>query len=446
MSNPNRLSLTDAAAGLRNKSFSCRELVQSCLDRIEKRESDVQAWVVIDADAALRQADEMDQKASAGQWLGPLHGLPLGIKDIYDVSGFDTAFGSAAMPPTTPAQDAVSVARLRHAGAIILGKTVTTAFAMGDAGATRNPWNGEHTPGGSSSGSAAAVADGMCLAALGTQTAGSVIRPCAFNGLAGIKPGHNKINIEGVLPLSWTLDHVGALTRTTEDADLLWQILRDDRGWQSHSDYDGLLPALETQSPLRFWRMRGLFEDLASDDTRVMMEQHCEALARHGVEIIDRDLPASFAAILDMHRVILTAEAATSHEQNFASNGDKYPPNITAIIEHGQTVSATEYIGACRQRLAAINDLANAMMDVDAAIMPAAAGAAPAGLEFTGDRSFNAPSSYVGFPVVCYADRVDADNLPLGIQLLGRPDSEDELLKIGRWCEQLSHFSAQTPD
>ncbi len=446
MSNPNRLSLTDAATGLRNKAFSSRELIQACLDRIEKREADVAAWVQIDAEAALAQADAMDHKASAGQWLGPLHGLPIGIKDIYDVHGFDTAFGSAAMAATTPAQDAASVARLRHAGAIMLGKTVTTAFAMGDAGATRNPWNREHTPGGSSSGSAAAVADGMCLAALGTQTAGSVIRPCAFNGLAGIKPGHGEINIDGVLPLSWTFDHVGALTRTLEDADLLWQILRDDRGWQTHTDYDGLLPSLETESPLRIWRMRGLFDELASDDSRTMMDEHCQALAHHGVEMIERELPPSFAAMLDMHRVIMAAEAAASHEHNFAANGDRYPPNIKALIEQGQAITATDYLGATRHRLTAIDELANAMLDVDAAIMPAAAGAAPRGLEFTGDRSFNAPSSYVGFPVVCYANRIDADNLPLGIQLLGRPQSEDELLKIGRWCEQLSNFAAQTPE
>lgn len=446
MSNLNRLSLTDAATGLRNRQFSSRELVQSCLDRIEKREPEIRAWVQINAELALTEADRMDQMASNGEWHGPLHGLPVGIKDIFDVQGFDTQFGSAALAATSPSQDAVSVARLRHAGAIVIGKTVTTAFAMGDPGPTCNPWNQQHTPGGSSSGSAAAVADGMCLAALGTQTAGSVIRPCAFNGLAGIKPGYEKIDIRGVLPLSWQLDHIGALTRDLEDADLIWQVLRDDRGWQTTADYDGRLPSLASQTPVRIWRCRGLFEELASQDSRVMMDEHCEQLARHGVEIIERELPDSFNQILDMHKTIMAAEAAASHRQNFASNASKYPPRIKEMIENGQTITASDYIQAVRHRLNAIDDMANCMMDVDATIMPAAAGAAPAGLEYTGDRSFNAPSSYLGFPVVSYAFRVDADNLPLAMQLMGRPNSEDALLEIGGWCERLCDFTATTPE
>lgn len=444
MSQPNQFSLTEAALGLRNKNFSSRELVQACLDRIEKREPEVKAWVQINAKAALDQADACDKQASAGNWMGPLHGLPVGIKDIYDVAGFDTAWGSDAWPPKKPDQDARSVARLIHAGAIVLGKTVTTSFAMGDPGATCNPWNTAHTPGGSSSGSAAAVADRMCLAALGTQTAGSVIRPCAFNGLAGIKPGHNRIDIRGVLPLSWLLDHVGALTRSLQDADLLWQILRDDHDWRRQADYEAQLPALTAEQPLRLWRMRGLFDELASKDTSVMMDEHCSALRDAGVEIVERELPAEFAEVLDMHHIVMAAEAASSHDEGYANYSHKYPPRIKELVETGQKISARDYILARRYRLKLIEVLAHNMLDVDAAIMPAAAGAAPLGLTHTGDRSFNAPSSLIGLPVVCYANRVDSNNLPLGIQLLGRPDTEDELLKVGRWCEMLSGFSAST--
>lgn len=444
MSQPNQHNLTEAAIALRKKSFSSRELVQACLDRIERREPEVKAWVQIDAQAALDRADACDQQASAGNWLGPLHGLPIGIKDIYDVSGFDTAYGSDAWPAKTPEHDAASVARLIHAGAIVIGKTVTTAFAMGDAGPTCNPWNTAHTPGGSSSGSAAAVADRMCLAALGTQTAGSVIRPCAFNGLAGIKPGHGRIDIRGVLPLSWLLDHVGALTRSLEDADLLWQVLRDDHDWRRQADYDAHLPALTAEQPLRLWRMRGLFDELASDDTAAMMDEHCAALLDAGIEIVERDLPEEFANVLEMHRIVMAAETASSHDEGYANYSHKYPPRIKEIVEEGQKTSARDYILARRHRLKLIEVLAHSMLDVDAAIMPAAAGAAPLGLEHTGDRSFSAPSSYTGLPVVCYANRIDSNNLPLGIQLLGRPDNEDELLKVGRWCELLSGFSATT--
>jgi len=444
MSQPNQLSLTEAADSLRKKNFSSRELVQSCLDRIEKREPEVKAWVQIDAEAALHQADICDQQASTGHWLGPLHGLPVGIKDIYDVAGFTTAYGSDAWPAKRPEHDAASVARLIHAGAIVLGKTVTTSFAMGDAGATCNPWNTAYTPGGSSSGSAAAVADRMCLAALGTQTAGSVIRPCAFNGLAGIKPGHGRIDIRGVLPLAWLLDHVGALTRSLADADILWQVLRDDHDWRRRTGYDARLATLSAEPPLRLWRMRGLFDDLASTDTRVMMDEHCQTLADAGVQIIERELPAEFSEVLDMHHIVMASEAASSHYEGFANYADKYPPRIRELVENGQKISARDYILARQHRLALIELLAHQMLDVDAAIMPAAAGAAPLGLEHTGDRSFNAPSSYLGFPVVCYANRIDADNLPLGIQLLGRPNSEDDLLKVGRWCEELSNFTATT--
>ncbi|HSG20503.1 MAG TPA: amidase, partial [Burkholderiaceae bacterium] len=235
MTEPRDLTLYRAAEAMRRGRLTSEALVSSCLERIESRESTVHAWAHLYADEALEEARACDKAAASHQWAGPLHGLPLGIKDIYDVRGQVTEAGTNAYPSRIAGSDADSVGRLREAGAIVLGKTVTTAFAMGDANETRNPWNPEHTPGGSSQGSGAGVADRMCLGALGTQTNGSVIRPASYNGVVGFKPGYGLISTEGVVPLAWQLDHVGSLTRSVEDASLLWHLLRDERSmdWQS---------------------------------------------------------------------------------------------------------------------------------------------------------------------------------------------------------------------
>lgn len=447
----NRLTVVEASRQMRNAQVSARQLTQACLDQIDSREHEIRAWVHIDREGALAAADRCDAMASAGQWLGPLHGIAVGIKDIFDVAGMPTAFGSNAWPVSHPTDDSAAVSRLRRAGAVILGKTVTTAFAMGDAGPTRNPWNTDHTPGGSSSGSAAAVADAMCFAAVGTQTVGSVIRPCSFNGLAGFKPSHGAIDIAGVQPLSWRLDHVGGLTRTVSDARLIWQVLRrksrtgertDD--WLS-TDADDVSGTGKTgRRPTRVWRCRQMFESLASDEMRLTLEQHCRALADAGVEIVDRPLPEDGEHILAMHQVILAAEAAAVHADAFQRYGKDYPPNISALIVAGQSISATDYLVARQFRRQAIASFTRSLRDVDAAIMPAATGAAPAGLSFTGDRQMSAPTSFLGLPVVCFPAAIGAGGLPLGLQLMGPAGSEDQLLDFGQFCESVVGFTGTT--
>ena len=436
----NEMSVVQAANALRAGTLSARALTQACLARVALREPEVQAWVHVDADAALAAADRCDQLSASGQWLGPLHGIAVGVKDIFDVRGMPTAFGSTAWPVQHPEHDAASVARLRDAGAIVLGKTVTTSFAMGDPGPTRNPWSTQHTPGGSSSGSAAAVADRMCFAAVGTQTVGSVIRPCAFNGLAGIKPTHGAIDISGVQPLAWRLDHVGALTRSIADARVLWQVLRD-KGPALRRD--AIVPTdSEARRPSRVWRGRGIFEAVASEEMNQATDAHCAALEAAGVEIVERSLPVDGERILEMHQVILAAEAAAVHRQGYEQYGDEYPPNIGGLVREGQGIAATAYLEARQFRRDAIAAFMAAMDDVDALLTPAAADAAPAGLESTGDRRMNAPSSFLGMPVVCFPIAVNANNMPLGVQLMGRPDTEEHLLAIGQFGESVAAFSA----
>lgn len=448
MDSPNLYTLTEAAVKIRDGSFSAHELMQSCLDRISHREPVVQAWVTIDHAAALERAQHADALLARADALpGPLHGLPIAIKDIFDVAGMPTTGGTDAYPLNEVTRDAASVARLKAAGAIIMGKTVTTAFAMGDAGPTTNPWNASHTPGGSSSGSAAAVADRMCLAALGTQTAGSVIRPCSYNGLAGIKPTHNQLDIAGVIPLSWQLDHVGALTRSVADAQLLWHVLRDSGGWRPGREAGKPEVSNSAASkPQRLWRARELFETGASATMNKALDVHCSQLQQQGVDIVERPLPPSFAAILNNHHVIMASEAAASHAQNFDERSSLYPPKIKALIEEGQTINAVQYSLALQHRKQAIADMNEAMSDVTGLLSPAAVDAAPHGLDHTGDRTFNAPSSYLGLPVVTYPVSVDETGLPLGMQIMGCSHSEDSLLEAGVWCEQLVDFKLLPAD
>lgn len=418
--------------------------MQSCLDRISQREPVVNAWVTIDRDAALENANHADLlMARTDTTPKPLHGIPIGIKDIFDVAGMPTTGGTDAYPRRIANKDATSVARLKAAGAIVLGKTVTTAFAMGDAGATTNPWNSAHTPGGSSSGSAAAVADRMCMAALGTQTAGSVIRPCSFNGLAGIKPTYSQIDTGGVIPLSWQLDHVGVLTRSVADAQLLWKILSNNGGWRVGAENQ---INIHGAKPKRLWRARELFETEASAAMNSAMDAHCDHLKEQGVEIVERTLPESFATILNNHRVIMASEAAASHAENFKQHQSLYPPKIKQLIEEGQQNSAVEYSLALQHRKKAIEDMTDALTDVDGLLSPAAVDSAPRGLEHTGDRTFNAPSSYLGMPVVTYPLSVDGNGLPLGMQIMGGLHSDEALLETGVWCEQVVGFDRLPTD
>jgi aspartyl-tRNA(Asn)/glutamyl-tRNA(Gln) amidotransferase subunit A len=440
MSEPRDLTLYRAGEELRRGRLTAEALLASCLEHIGRREPAVQAWAHLYADEAQALARDLDRAAARHAWHGPLHGLPLGIKDIYDVQGQATAAGTAAYPARIADRDAASVGRLREAGAIVLGKTVTTAFAMGDPGPTRNPWNPAHTPGGSSSGSAAAVAERMCGGALGTQTNGSVIRPASFNGIVGFKPGFGRISTEGVLPLAWRLDHVGTLTRSVEDAGLLWHLLRDEGTLDWQATREKLPPALLPRRPLRLWRVREYFEEEASADMRAALEAYCAELAAQGVEIVERRLPAAFAGMHAAQQCIMASEAATVHRAAFEADPAPFPPKIAALIREGRTAAAMDYVGALRHRLRLIAHMGAALADVDAALMPGAPGAAPVGLDSTGNPGFNTLSSICGLPAVGLPVALSPQGLPLGLQLLGRTGQEDDLLSVAAWCESVADF------
>src|SRR5688572_20494240 len=222
---PELPSIAKAARDMHTGELTPVDLVEHCLARIDELDSQIQAWVMVDRAGARKEAERLTKLAADDDWLGPLHGIPVGIKDIIDVAGWPTKCGSPLRANHVAQRDAAVVTALRNAGAILLGKTVTTEWACFDPPPTRNPWNIEHTPGGSSSGSAAAVAADMCLAALGTQTGGSIIRPAAYCGVAGLKPGYGELPMEGIAPLTLHLDHVGPIARRVSDLYVVWQAL-----------------------------------------------------------------------------------------------------------------------------------------------------------------------------------------------------------------------------
>src|SRR5262245_34558169 len=276
---------------LRRRERTCVSVVEQCLAQIDAWESKVHAWVSIDRDGALARARELDRDLAEGKVRGPLHGIPLGIKDLFDVAGWPTLAGAPWLQSAPAAADAPVIARLRKAGAIILGKTVTTQFACFDPPETRNPWNLERTPGGSSSGSAAAVATGMCLGALGSQTGGSITRPASYCGVAGCKPTFGLVPLEGVYPLAASLDHPGPIARSVGDAALLLEVMAEQPiGYPTPCD------------PPRLGRLRGMFAGRAEETSAAVFEQALMRLASAGATVRDATLPAAFDNVLDCHR------------------------------------------------------------------------------------------------------------------------------------------------
>jgi Asp-tRNA(Asn)/Glu-tRNA(Gln) amidotransferase A subunit family amidase len=313
------LTITEAASAISAGDLTPTQLVASCLERIDAVEGSIRAWALVDREGALKAAESLDEELRRGQRRGALHGIPFGIKDIFYTAGLPTEAGSRSWSGFVPSYDATSVGRLKEAGAIILGKTHTTEFAYMDPAPTRNPWNTGHTPGGSSSGSGAGVAAGMCLAALGSQTLGSVLRPAAYNGIVGFKPQHGRISTYGVVPLSPTLDHVGILARSVADTALIFQTIA---GQDPMDHYSLDEPVPDTLGPLQsqvFPRMglvKDFFFDNADDEMRSHTEEVVERLRQAGAQVEEVGLPPSFATIIDNARIILAVEAAAYHEDH----------------------------------------------------------------------------------------------------------------------------------
>jgi aspartyl-tRNA(Asn)/glutamyl-tRNA(Gln) amidotransferase subunit A len=464
---------------IRSGERTCVEVVEACLSRIDESEPEIKAWVVVDREGALAQARERDAELAEGKDGGPLHGIPIGVKDIIDVEGFPTAgapYGDAIAP-----RDALVVGRLREIGVVILGKTVTTPHAWIDPPPTRNPWDLERTPGGSSSGSAAALAAGMCLGALGTQTGGSITRPAAFCGLASVKPSFRSINVRGIMPLAPSLDTPGAMARTVGDLALLWQ------GMGGRDDPSALAPRWNDPSyKPRFHRLRGFFDEHADEAMRKAIESVTGELLEAGAQVFEiervqwsrSELPsgpslprssggmpsstlggdrtdaergneedfgikglARFEEIRRCHRTIMAAEAAAVHRARREVDPGDYPKQISALIDEGLPITAVDYLDARKHQ----NELRHWQQQLlrrpdgsfsDALIVPAAIGPAP-GRSSTGDPIFNSPWTFSGQPTISLPIGLSSDGLPLAIQLVGLHGADYSLFQAARWCEKV---------
>jgi aspartyl-tRNA(Asn)/glutamyl-tRNA(Gln) amidotransferase subunit A len=442
------LTIHAACEQIRQGRLSPVDLLDSCLERIDRFEEKVRAWVLLDRDWARAVAEERTAELRRGQWRGPLHGIPLAIKDIIDVFDWPTAAGSRLWQHSVARYDATVVRRLRQAGAVLIGKTVTTQYASFDPPPTRNPWHLGRTPGGSSSGSAAAVACGMCLGALGSQTGGSITRPASFCGIAGCKPTFGRTSTHGVVPLAPSMDHVGPMARCVRDLALLLQVIAGpdplDPGCADRSvpDYATLLR--QPGKPPRLARLRGLFESKADPVVIRTLDQACEQLRANGATILNVALPAAFDEVLSRHRTVMGVEAASYHEPRLRRHPEDYGPNIRSLLQEGLACSAPEY-ARCKehQRRLAV-EMQGCLDGVDALLTPATTTPAPDAAT-TGDPAFNSPWSYTGLPTVCFPAAKDADGLPLGLQFVGRPWGEAELFTTAAWCEETLGVSLGEP-
>lgn len=422
------LTAAEAAADIARGLISAEDMTRACLDRIAAVEPQVQAFAHIDPEHAVAQARALDRHKAEGGRLGPLHGVPVGIKDIFDTADYPTECGSPIMGGRRPAADAAAVAKLREAGAVIIGKTVTTEFAYFHPGKTRNPRDLARTPGGSSSGSAAAVAAGMVPLAIGSQTNGSMIRPAAFCGVFGIKPSYGLISRTGALTLSHKLDHVGAFARSVDDLALILDALAG----QDPADPDTkpyAAPAFraaaaeEPPVPPRLAFVRTPVWDKADADAQSALEEFAGEL---GAE--EAELPDNYAGAWEAQRVIMAADMA----HNLGQMADEGPVSekFAALIAEGREVTAVQYLAALRDA----KRYADGMMGIfeqvaDAIITLSARGVAPEGHGATGDPAFCSLWTLVGFPALNLPLLANDAGLPIGVQLIGAPGRDDRLLR-----------------
>ena len=385
--------------------------------------------------------------------VGPLAGIPIGIKDLMATADMVTSSGSPLHADHVPAADAWVVARLRSLGAYVTGKTVTTEFAWRHPGLTCNPWNLAHTPGGSSSGSAAAVAAGLVSGALGTQTLGSIIRPAAFCGVVGVKPSFGAISRIGIQPLAGSLDHVGVFARSVSDAAWLlsWALGSASGEPQpaavppfAFAPEHGVLPWPRPHLALMHTRMI----DRASPAQRELLHAKADALQSAGARVRPMELPPEFDQVWTDIMVLIEAEAAVIHGAACDRDPSMLSAHIHGLVERGRALRAETYLQARdrQQRLRAVfTRLLTAADGPDAILTLPAAGAAPAGLTDTGDASFCAPWSFLGVPAIALPATLDAAGLPLGLQLVGGYRADLKLLRIARWCEPVLGFDAICP-
>ncbi len=425
-------TIHEAAEAIKGRRVTPIELVEQCFAAIDRWEPHVQAWVFVDRDYALAEAKRLTAELEKNRYRGPLHGIPIGVKDIYDVFDWPTACGSKLWANSIARQDAPVVAALREAGAIFLGKTVTTQYASFDPPVTLNPWNLKHTPGGSSSGSAAAVSTGMCFGALGSQTGGSITRPASYCGIAGCKPTYGLLPLEGIMPLAHSMDHPGPMAHNVMDLALM---MRGMIGQFREEAANYAEKAAVASSRPRFGRVRQLFEEKADETVRDMMDEIAHRFSQDGAEVKEAVLPAGFSDVIARHRIVMAVEAAQYHEMRLRRHPDDYSPRIRGLLQEGLDCPAPEFARTKEHQEALTGAMHYLLIGDQILLTPATTGPAPLA-DTTGDPAFNSPWSYTGLPTISIQTGYYVDGLPLAIQLVAGPNREDLLFSVAAWCEK----------
>lgn len=442
------LSIVEVGARYRAGGLSPVEVVSACLDQISATDTEAHAWVEVDRDGALAAARQAEQELHNGLSRGPLHGIPIAIKDIFDVAGLPTRCGSAALADAAPARhDAATVATLRASGAIILGKTVTQEFAAGVVSApARNPWDFSRVPGGSSGGSAVAVALGQALGAMGSDTGGSIRIPAAACGVVGFKPSYGALSLQGVYPLSWSLDTAGPLARTVSDTRAMWHVLS---GSDAPSSAE---PGDESLAGVRIGVERGFFASALQEDVASAVDAAIAALRELGAEVIDvewQEAAAARAASFVINRV----ETAAVHERMAHNDPDRFAllgADLRLRVAAGSTVPATLYLQSMRARESARDSMAKLYTEYNLTALVAPSlptTAVPVddlrivgtGLDETIGASWTRltmPFNATGQPVLGMPCGFDRGNLPVGLQFAGQPGREEALFPIGQALER----------
>ena len=415
------LTAAEAATLIASRRLSPAELMAGLRSRIESTEPVLQAWAHLNP----------DELGPGGP--GPLHGVPFGVKDVIDVGGLPTGCGFEPFAKRIADSDATAVARLRSAGALPVGKTATTQFAFRDPPPTLNPWDPGRSPGGSSTGSAVAVAMRQVPFALGTQTSGSVLRPAAFNGVVGFKPTFGRVSKQGVFPDAWSLDHVGVLARTVEDCRV---VLAAMEGWDPADPTSApARPARRALSgPPRLGLLREALE-LASSE----VGEHVDAAARHflseGAEVVEVRLSYPIALIHSVHQVTMESEMAAAHRDLLDLYPDEYRAGLRAFLEVGAAIPAWAYVHAQRIRRRIAVELAQSLAEVDAIMLPTCSSLPPLRGAGTGDSSYQAPFSLAGVPSISLPSKPGPSGLPLAFQLAAPVWEDHLLLAVAGWCE-----------
>ena len=436
LSNLPALSATDASRLIREGVVSSEQYVAACLARVRDVDARIEAWAFLDPAHALAAACAADEHRRSGQPIGPLHGVPIGIKDIIDTADMPTENGSPLHAGRTPSRDAAVVTLLRAAGAVIMGKTVTTEFACGGSGKTRNPHDAAYSPGGSSSGSAAAVAAEMVPLALGSQTGGSTVRPASYCGVFGLKPTRGLIPRRGMSRVAHTLDTVGLFARTLDDIALLLEscVAYDEGEFESapraHVPYRAVT-AEEPPTPPTFGFVKTPHWSRMDADAQ---QAFTELVARLGARVETVELPRAIEPAWEWHAIIMESEVALHLAREWDKGRARLSERLRTRIERGRTHTAARYLEALAQ-IPHLNDTFTELFEqkFDALLTPAATGVAPKGLESTGDPVFNSLWTLCGLPGLSVPLMRGANGLPLGVQLVGARHGDGRLLRTGRW-------------